>query len=102
MKLSHLRPALFALISSAGFLQADIVTLKDGKSLEGNILSETPTAVRMRYKLTPKIWDEKDIPRTDIAEIVKQKPEEVEVIELRKLLPTTDLMTAAPVTPRAT
>lgn len=94
MKLSHLRPALFALISSAGFLQADIVTLKDGKSLEGNILSETPTAVRMRYKLTPKIWDEKDIPRTDIAEIVKQKPEEVEVIELRKLLPTTDLMTA--------
>jgi hypothetical protein len=94
MKLSHLRPALFALISSAGFLQADIVTLKDGKKLEGNILSETPTAVRMRYKLTPKIWDEKDIPRTDIAEIVKQKPEEVEVIELRKLLPTPDLMTA--------
>jgi hypothetical protein len=82
------------LICSAGFLQADVVTLKDGKKLEGNILSETPAAIRMRYKLTPKIWDEKDIPRTDIAEIIKQKPEEVEAIELRKLLPTPDLMTA--------
>jgi hypothetical protein len=94
MKLSHFRPALYALICSAGFLHADIVTLKDGKKLEGNILSETPTAIRMRYKLTPKIWDEKDILRTEIAEVIKQKPEEVEVIELRKLLPTPDLMTA--------
>jgi hypothetical protein len=94
MKLSHFRPALYALICSAGFLHADIVTLKDGKKLEGNILSETPAAIRMRYKLTPKIWDEKDIPRTEIAEVIKQKPEEVEVIDLRKLLPTPDLMTA--------
>jgi len=94
MKLSHFRPVLFALICGAGYLHADIVTLKDGKKLEGNILSETPEAIRMRYKLTPKIWDEKDIPRTDIADILKQKPEEVEIIELRKVLPTLDLMTA--------
>ena len=96
MKLSRFRPALCALLCSAGFLQADVVTLKDGKKLEGNILSETPTAIRMRYHLTPKIWDEKDILRTEIAEggILKQKPEEVEFIELKKLLPTADLMTA--------
>ncbi|MDZ4402418.1 MAG: PTPDL family protein [Prosthecobacter sp.] len=85
---------MLALVCSAGFLHADIVTLKDGKRLEGNILSETPTAIRMRYKLTPKIWDEKDIPRSEITEILKQKPEEVELIELKKLLPTPDLMTA--------
>lgn len=94
MKLSRLRLALLALACSAGFLHADIITLKDGKKLEGNILSETPEVVRMRYKLTPKIWDEKDIPRADIAEITKQKPEEVELVELKKLLPTPDLMTA--------
>ncbi|MDP1590596.1 MAG: PTPDL family protein [Prosthecobacter sp.] len=94
MKLSRLRLVLLALACSAGFLHADIITLKDGKKLEGNILSETPEVVRMRYKLTPKIWDEKDIPRTDIAEILKQKPEEVELIELQKLFPTVDLMTA--------
>lgn len=96
MKLSRLQSALFALVCSAGFLHADVVTLKDGKRLEGNILSETPQAIRMRYKLTPKIWDEKDILRTDIADggILKQKPEEVEFIELKTLLPTVDLMSA--------
>jgi hypothetical protein len=41
----------------------------------------------MRYKLTPKIWDEKDILRTEIAGIIKQKPEEVEVIELKQAPP---------------
>ncbi len=94
MKSSHFRPSLFALLCSAGFLQADIVTLKEGKKLEGNILSENETSIRMRYKLTPKIWDEKDIPRADIADILKQSPEEVEIIELRKVLPTPDLMSA--------
>ncbi|MFZ2277318.1 MAG: PTPDL family protein, partial [Prosthecobacter sp.] len=96
MKLSRYQSVVFALASSAGFLHADIVTLKDGKKLEGNILSETPTSIRMRYHLTPKIMDEKDIPRTDIAEggILKQKPEEVEIIEIRKAVPTPDLMSA--------
>jgi hypothetical protein len=96
MKLSRFPSAVIALACSAGFLHADIVTLKDGKKLEGNILSETPTAVRMKYRLTPKIWDERDIPRTEIAEggILKQKPEEVEILELRKFNPTPDLMSA--------
>lgn len=96
MKLSRYQSAVFALACSAGYLHADIVTLKDGKKLEGNILSETPTSIRMRYHLTPKIWDEKDFPRSEIAEngILKQKPEEVEILELRKFVPTADLLTA--------
>ncbi|MBE2284207.1 MAG: hypothetical protein IAE77_12190 [Prosthecobacter sp.] len=94
MKLSRFRPVLIALACSAGFLHADIVVLKDGKRLEGSITAENPQSIHMRYKLTPKIWDDKDIPRTEIAEIIKQKPEEVELIELKKLFPTVDLMTA--------
>lgn len=94
MKLSRLQPAFIALLCSAGFLHADVVVLKDGKRLEGTITDEKPDKIHMRYKLTPKIWDDKDIPRTDIVEIIKQKPEEVELIELKKELPTPDLMTA--------
>jgi len=96
MKLSRYQSVVIALASSAGFLHADVVTLKDGKKLEGNILSETPTSIRMKYHLTPKIMDEKDIPRSEIAEggILKQKPEEVEIIEIRKDFPTPDLMSA--------
>jgi hypothetical protein len=96
MKLSRIQSVLLVLACSAGFLHADVVTLKDGRKLEGNILSESADAIRMRYKLTPKIWDEKDIQRSEIAEggILKQKPEEVELIELKKLVPTQDLLTA--------
>lgn len=94
MKLSRFRPAFIALACSAGFLHADIVVLKDGKRLEGTVTDEKPDKIHMRYKLTAKIWDDKDIPRTDIVEIIKQKPEEVELIELKKELPTPDLMTA--------
>lgn len=96
MKLSRYQPVVLALACSAGFLHADVVTLKDGKKLEGNILSETPTSIRMKYHLTPKIMDEKDIPRSDIAEggILKQKPEEVEILDIRKAVPTPDLLSA--------
>ena len=96
MKLSRYQSVVFAFASSVGFLHADVVTLKDGKKLEGNILSETPTSIRMRYHLTAKIMDEKDIPRSEIAEggILKQKPEEVEIIVVRKAVPTPDLLSA--------
>lgn len=94
MKLSRFRLALAAVVCGAGALHADIVVMKDGKRYEGTIQSETPTSIHMRYKLTAKIWDDKDIPRTEIEQIIKQKPEEVELIELRKLVPTPDLMSA--------
>ena len=96
MKLSRYQSVVLALAASAGFSHADVVTLKDGKKLEGNITAETPTSIHMRYRLTPKIWDDKDIPRSEIAEngILKQKPEEVEILELRKFVPTADLLTA--------
>ena len=50
----------------------------------------------MRYHLTPKIWDTKVIQRSEIAEngILKQKPEEVELLELKKFDPTPDLLSA--------
>ena len=70
MKLSRFQPAFIALLCSAGFLHADIVVLKDGKRLEGTITDEKPDKIHMRYKLTAKIWDDKDIPRTDIIEII--------------------------------
>lgn len=82
--------------SVTGTLRADIVTLKDGKKLEGTILEQKPEGVLMKYKVTAKIMDEKFIPMAEIAPggILKEKPEEVEIKELRKLVPTADLMTA--------
>ncbi len=94
MKFSRSRLALLALLCGTSLVHADILILKNGNKVEGNILSESPTAVRMKYRLTPKIWDEKDFPMSDIQQVIKQRPEEVEIIELRKVLPTADLLTA--------
>lgn len=74
--------------------RADIVILNDGKRMEGNILSESDDSIRMKYRITPKIWDEKTVLRSDIKEIIKQTPQEIEIVELRKIIPTADLMPA--------
>lgn len=96
MKLSRSKVILALSLTFATALRADLVTLKDGKTLEGTILEQTPEGVKMKYRVTPKIWDEKVIPMAEIAPsgIVKEKPEEIEIKELRKLVPTPDLMTA--------
>lgn len=94
MKLRRLCLTLAAFLLGGQLLQADILVLKNGEKKEGNILEEKPDAIRMKYKITPKIWDEKDFPRAEIQEIIRQKPEEIEIVEIRKTLPTPDLMTA--------
>ncbi|WP_395742224.1 PTPDL family protein [Prosthecobacter sp.] len=96
MKLSRTPSVVLALACSVGFLNADTVTLKNGTKLEGTILSETPQSIRMKYRVTGKIMDDKEIPRSEIAEggIIKQKPEEVELLALKKLVPAPDLLSA--------
>jgi hypothetical protein len=96
MKLSRSPLVLALALSITCSLRADIVTLKDGNKLEGVILEQKPEGVLMKYKVTAKIMDEKFIPMAEIAPggILKEKPEEVEIKELRKLSPTADLMTA--------
>lgn len=94
MKPSRSRIALLAFLCGTSLLHADILILKSGTKVEGNILSESPTAIRMKYRLTPKIWDEKDFSRDEIQQVIKQSPQEVELIELKKILPTPDLLPA--------
>lgn len=95
MKFSRIRTALLtAALCGAPLLKADILIMKDGSKVEGTILSETPDAVFMRYRVTPKIFDEKNYPKADIQQVIKQTPQEVELIELKKLLPTPDLLKA--------
>ena len=89
----YTRPLLLlALILSGLPAFADILLLRNGDRVEGTILSEGPGGVRMRYRLTPRIFDEKTFATADIIKITKQKPEELELIELRKLLPTKNLL----------
>lgn len=94
MKLSRFLLSLAIATASTGLLHADFVTLKDGTKLEGTILEQTDAGVKIKYKVTAKIYDEKFVPAADIASVLKEKPEEVEIKDLRKLVPTPDLLTA--------
>lgn len=87
--------AILAAVSTLPLsLQADIVIMKDGKKYESaTILSETPDSVTFKYQLTPKIPDTRTEPKANIGQIIRQTPQELEIVPLRKLLPTPDLLT---------
>lgn len=94
MKISRLRTALLLSFCGVSLANADILILKNGNKVEGTILDQNDQGVRMKYKLTPKIMDEKIFPTGEIEKVIKQTPQEVEVVELRKVLPTADLLKA--------
>jgi len=96
MFLRRLSLATLAFLSATSGLRADILVFKNGDRKEGTILNESDTSVRLRYQLTPKIPDEKDFPRTDIVEIIRQRPSELALKsqKITELLPTKDMMGA--------
>ncbi|MCB1228202.1 MAG: hypothetical protein KDK99_20520 [Verrucomicrobiales bacterium] len=92
----RLRLLFLAALLATPTLKADILVLKNGDRKEGTTISETPEYVRFRYQLTPKIPDEKNFPRADIAELIRERPSEVELKNsgYRDLVPSRDMMTA--------
>jgi hypothetical protein len=96
MLLRRLSLATLALLSASATLKADILVFKNGDRKEGTVLNESATSVRLRYQLTPKIPDEKDFPRADIVEIIRQRPSELALKnqKLAELIPTKDMMGA--------
>lgn len=65
-------PLLCVLVvgSVAVTLRADVITLKNGREIKGEILSDTPDAVLIEYYVTPTIKDQKFYSRDEIAHMV--------------------------------
>lgn len=98
MKIHHRKPAgqcprltlaVLAALTAASF--ADTLKLKDGRVLEGRASDVTPTSVKFEWRPSPSVREEQVFQKSDIAELKVQSPDEVAVIELRKLMPTPDL-----------
>ncbi len=95
MKPSSLCLSLASVMILSGAVRADIVVMKDGKKYESaTILSETADSVTFKYMLTPRIPDTRTEPKANVAQIIKQRPEELAVVPLRKLVPSEDLLSA--------
>ncbi len=87
---------VLALVASAGLtLAGDIIKLKSGEKLDGVILSETATEVKIEIQASKTVKETKTVQRKDIVELVKATPDQFAAVELAKLVPTKDLMSDA-------
>lgn len=98
MNTSHL-PSLTLLSLSLFFpislLQADEVKLKSGETISGRITYEADDIIKVEIPVTASIKETKVIGRGDIAEIIKDAPDDVEFNRLQTLLPTASLLPAS-------
>jgi hypothetical protein len=83
------------LLAGSHLATADIIIMKDGKKYEkATVKTETPEMVTFEYFVAGKIKDTRTEAKASVLQVIREKPETLEMIELRKLLPTADLMTA--------
>jgi hypothetical protein len=97
MKFHHLTIALLSASYLLSTASADTVKLKDGTTLTGKILSETPTSVEIEYHISKGINDIRVVPRADISTdgIQKESPDQSAFAKIAKLRSTPDLLDAA-------
>lgn len=94
---TRLCATLTAVLMATCMVRADVIILHSGEKYEGKVLSETDTTVVIEYNLTPKIKDKRELKKSDIKSMTRLTPAEMEIAELqlRTLVPTPDLMSAA-------
>ena len=86
-------PAAFALFALCSFhAPADTIKLKDGKSIDGTIIAEDASSVTIKTIVVGKITDNKIVPRSEIASLVKKTPEDDAAEAVKKILPTEDFL----------
>lgn len=73
-----------------GSLAADTIRLRDGRELQGIVVSEESDAYVVLIQVTPTIRDQRRIAKNDVLEIVGEKKDELAFENVRKLVPAPD------------
>ena len=84
---------IFAL--SVGFAQADKIILKDGKVIEGEVISETDTEYVISVAYSKSIRTRKTFKKSEIDDIQKEAPDLKPYEALKDILPTPDRLSVA-------
>jgi hypothetical protein len=64
---------------------ADTLTLKDGREIKGDILSESPDAILIEYYVTPTIKDQKSFSRDEILNVLAVPADEKAYVAIGSL-----------------
>lgn len=83
------------LLLSLSLLQADEVKLKSGQTITGRITYEADDIIKIEVPVSASIKETKVIGRADIAEILKDAPDDVEFNRIQGLVPTGSLLPAS-------
>lgn len=84
-----------SLLFPLSLLQADEVKLKSGQSFTGRITYEADDIIKIEVPVSASIKETKVIGRADIAEIIKDAPDDVEFNRIQGIVPTASLMPAS-------
>ncbi|MFZ0434524.1 MAG: hypothetical protein WAL87_00915 [Chthoniobacterales bacterium] len=76
---------VIALATLANLLHADVVVLKDGSKITGEIIAETSDSITVEYFATRTIKDQKTISKTEIDKVEKISPDRKAFEELGSL-----------------
>ena len=82
-----------AILSTTSF--ADEVKLKNGEAITGTIVYESDDLVKIEVAVSASIKETKLLSRADIAEIIKEAPDNVAFAKLEKMVPTASLLPAS-------
>jgi hypothetical protein len=80
------RAAVLAIVACATTF-ADTITLTTGEKLDGKITGETATELTVEVKVSAAVTDERTIPKSTVASIEKEQPDEVAWLTLKNLKP---------------
>jgi len=88
------RTLLFALLLALvpASVLADEVRLKSGEVLKGRIVAEAEDFLRIEVAVSDTIRETKMVSRADIAEVIKEAPDNVEFAKIEQMLPTPSLL----------
>lgn len=64
---------------------ADTITLTTGEKVDGKIVGETATELTVEVKVSAAVTDERTIPKSTVAKIDKEQPDEIAWLALKNL-----------------
>lgn len=81
-----------AVVTLSGISNADVFHLKDGRALEGEILSEGEESYLLEVLVARGIRDQITVAKEDVVRIERELPDEKEFAALQNLIPVPDLL----------
>lgn len=82
--------AALALMSVSISATADTFVLKDGTTVEGKVLEETPETYVLEVQVTKSIKDERVIQKADVEKVSREVPDAKAFEQVSKLVPVPD------------